>query len=892
MIAIYQENMLIQTKFQPPDFGSLLIKRKRLFDILNENEHCKLIMVTAPAGYGKTALLSSWLITRVKKQKVTWFAADEEDNDEELFFRYFMMSFYRNAWVPEEMKQKANTIFGNAIPFSKLQLIHFVNDIARLGVQFTMVLDDLGVISNQSIIHQLEYLIHHLPSNVQLILSGRKSLDMSLAKYKVSGEVLELTAAELSFNREETISFFRNAVHCNLSWEEYEEISNSLEGWAAGMQLMALTADKAGKRSVPLYAGNHLIYTYLMEEVIGGLDDKLKGFLIETAAFNRFCPRLCNFVFETNEAGEIIHSLENLNVFLSCIDQKEGWFRYHRLFRDFLQTLIPEEEAEHRLSLYRKTSEWHEAENNWQEAIHYAIKGQDFGKAVSLMEALSMEIGCRGNSRLLHQWNQCLPKELVDHNLRLLLNSAWAYSSEGNMVSLFACLKDIRRFETIPLHLQAEITALYSSNIAGPDAALDTILLECRRALKLLTPKEFLMQLLYFNIGSILLLKGDVKESLFYYEQCYQNSRQAGNAYLSVVSKKAMITFRIRNGQLQTAEQEIFIFLKELADIGGEALPAAGLLYAQLAEIYYLRNELADALDMAVKGSRYGELGKDMWTSGENYLILEKIYWAMNDRKQYEGMQTKALMCVEGRKFFDLSFKLECNHIQALISEGKLTSASRRISSLEAITDTSLCLVYPEFTFVKAGFYIKKGKFKKAEERLLALKKAAAFNEQKGLLCEIQVLLSTIYEKMGAATQALDELEAAVSLAGEQGNYQFFLNEGELMAGMLKRLVTRRNTKINQTIFVEGLLCSFETQAAGNELPAEILSSREIEILNMVAQGVGNEEIADKLFVSKNTVKTHLLNIYSKLNVHSRTKAVSKAEALKIISFHCREGES
>lgn len=898
-IVIIKENMLIKTKFCIPDFGSGLIKRKRLFDKIGKKESYKTIMITAPAGYGKTALISSWIKYGIKRHNVTWLTLDAEDNGEELFWSYFLQSFYRSIWLPEDMKQRAGAMLCHAIPFSRLLLISFINDIAELGEPITMVFDNFGVIRNQKIMDNLEYLIRHLPANAHLIFSGRETFEISVARQKASGEALVLTGEDLAFTQEETISFFRSVEHINLSEEEYVKINHAFEGWIAGMRLMApsIKAAKELTDDRPRVLPVNIIYTYWNEEVICGLDDTIKNFLIETSVLERFCPELCDFlfpmeIFHTDNAGEIIRKLERLSLFLICLDEGKCWFRYHKLFRDFLQTFLPEDGKKCRLSLYRKASDWYKARKDWKEAIHYAIKGQGFDKAAGLIEEFGREFGCRGESGLLHKWNQHLPIGMVESNLRLLLNSAWAYSSEGNTAKLIWCMKEIQRFETIPPELQTEIIALYSSNLSLPQAELDTILTECRQALEHFTPKEFLMQLICFNIGGILLLKGSLAESQFYFEQCYTNSLEAGNFYLAIVSKKAIITFWIRGGELQKAEREILEFLKALADVGGQVLSVTGLLYAQLAEIYYQRNEQAEARNMAIEGIRYGELNGDVWTTGENYLILEQIYRAMNDIKQIKIMKEKILTCLEGRRFFDLGIKLECSRIQTLISEGKLTTASRRISSLEEILDPELNIVYPEFVFVKVRFYVNKGKFNKAEQLLLSLKTAAKANGQLGVLCEAQVTLAVVYEEMGNHAKALTELGDAVALAGAQGNVRFFLKEGSRMEGMLKQLVKKGDTKITKLIFVEGLLCCFEKQKTDCELSGKILSAREIMILNLVAKGAGNEEIADKLFVSKNTVKTHLLNIYTKLGVHSRTKAVSKAEALHIITPRCLLGDS
>lgn len=354
MITIYQKNMLIKTKFCIPDFRNNLIKRKRLLDKLKQNENCKIIMITAPAGYGKTTLISSWLIYRANNQKVIWLTLDNEDNDEELFWSYFLMSFYTNTWVKDEIKQKVTTILCDTLPFNRLYLTYFINDIIELGIQITMVLDNFGVINNKKIVNNLEFLIHHLPSNVQLILLSRKYLNIALVKYKALGDILILTGEELSFTQEETISFFRTVKHINLSQEEYIKINYIFEGWITGMQLMEIKDNN--ELLVPQIIENQLIYNYLIEEIINKLDNSIKNFLIKTSILESFCPELCDFLFHTNNAEKTINKIENLNLFLICIDKEEKLFRYHRLFRNFLQTLIQDNKEKLQLSIYKKTS--------------------------------------------------------------------------------------------------------------------------------------------------------------------------------------------------------------------------------------------------------------------------------------------------------------------------------------------------------------------------------------------------------------------------------------------------------------------------------------------------------------------------------------------------------
>lgn len=859
------------------------MKRKRLFEKLDRYEEYNLIMVTAPAGYGKTALISSWL--KEKNYKKTWLTLDEEDNEEELFWSYFLLSFYKNSWIPKEIRERANAMFRNTVPFNKLSLTYFINDVESLGMQVIMVLDDFGVIKNEKILYELKFLIKYLPSNMHLVFTGRSYSDVGFAKLKSMGNVLVLVKEDICLTQEETVSFFQSVVHVNLAYEQYAKVHHYFEGWAAGMQMVALSVNEDKELKFPVPVKHHLISSYLMEEVIYGLHNDIKKFLMETAVFEQFCPELCDFLFHIKSSRKIIQELEHLNLFLVCIDRQEEWFRYHSLFREFLINMYCEKDDNMQFLLFRRAAEWYESKKSWKEAITYAIKGENFGKAVVLIEDFGIEIGCKGESGLLHKWNQQLPETIVKNNPRLLLNSAWAYSAEGKMQEMLQCVEELENTKTLPALLRAEVTALTSSNLSGSALGLEKMMAECKQALQILSVTTFLSQLICFNMGVIFLWKGCVEESLHYFEQCYRLSKEAGEIYLTIISGKAMITSRIRHGQLQKAEQEIRELLKTSVHLGGDILPAMGLLYAELAEIYYQKNELEEALKVAVEGSKIAELGEDVWSAEENYLVLEKIYQAMNDQKGYKRIKKKASLCLEGRNLFDISLKLECYHTQILMNEGKLTLVSKQISNLENLIGSKRMLIYPEYTFLKVRFYRNKGKLEKAIEILTPLRVITQSSGQNGLLCEVLVLFSTIYEKMGNSSYALKELENAIALGKEQNNIRIFLDEGNLMKGMLKRLIEKKKAERMENAFADILMDYFQMQTTLNEKKREeLLSTREIEILKLITQGANNVEIAGKLFISANTVKTHLLHIYSKLGVHNRQKAALKAVTLNIIS--------
>ncbi len=886
---MYREDLLMTTKMNIPTTCSKLVKRPRLFKSLDAFLNYKLILLTAPAGYGKTTLTTSWLAEKKKhKLMTTWMTLDEEDNDPELFWSYFFLSFYRNISVASEMRERAKTLFQSSTSFNKLYLSHFMNDIAALDVELLMVIDEFNVISDERIIENLKFMIKNMPSNMHLLIASRSLPNLGLPRLRAADSVLEINQQDLCFSSEETTCFFNKVAEIDLSCAQCDAINNESEGWVVGMQMMALSMKRLNENNWGEYASrnNSFIFDYIMDEVFSSLNESIKAFLLYTSILEQFSLGLCDHLLDIENSKEMIKEIESLNLFLIGLDSENNWFRYHTLFRSFLKKRLEHLNEKKIYQLFEKAAKWYELNKQLNKAIEYYIKARSFKNAVYLIEQLSGDILCRGEAKLLQKWNQMLPDDIVMASPRLMMNSAWALSADGKTEGIWKYIKRLQAFQKLPPQMNAEIVALYSSNLIGPSDDLDRIIEDCKNALQSVNPKEFLAQLITLNMAIAYLFKGEISQGVYYFERCLSTSLQTREAYIAIVAQKALSASRKWRGQYRQAKQESIQLVSSLNMKKESVFPAVGLLYAGVADIYYQWNELEKSLEMAKKGLDFGLTGEDNWTMAENYLMCAKIYHGMSLNMEYIDMLHKAEECLVGSQFFDTRVRLKSYQAENAIREGNVETAVQWLSDMEMVIKDDLVIIYPEIHMLKIRVFIYKNEFERAEEVLQLLLEKAEKQELSGLLAQLMILRSILYERLGDINSAMIELEKAVGLSRDQKLVRIFLDEGSWMEEKLKKLekILKKQAMQDTLEFVEILLDCFKKKIKLVRTDSEeILSLREIEVLELIKEGATNSEISQKLFVSINTVKSHLLNIYTKLDVHSRTRAVAKAKELNLI---------
>lgn len=523
--------------------------------------------MTAPAGYGKTTLLVSWKnnlrYERSKQPLICWLNLDKQDNDEDIFFSYFLFAFYNNPSIPVEMKEIAIKKFGGCNSFNSQHLVYFINDVSKLNQEIILILDNFHFITNDTIQQSFKFLTENMPSNMHIFLSGREMPKIQLAREKMYGNILEINERELNFTYEETEKFYTYMHKSNYSKTQIKEIYRQTQGWPAGVQLMILSIydrkDRGNqdlnieKRLAFLENKNNVLYDFLMEEIFCSLSKEYKKFLICTSLPEYFTIPQCRFILDMPDTELYIKKLKEKRLFSCYTNDYSTCFQYHPMFREFLLEQFSLQDELLKLELYKKLILWYEKEEQWNEAITYAIKCKEFKKAISLIEKLSVNFGCRGETHILDRWNKLLPSNYIMNNPRLLLNSAWVAVSKGNRKKLQIYLNKLSLMQ-LSSEMKREITALVSSNISPFDDNLNSILQDCKEAVKDLTEDSFISELLYFNIGTIYLFKGNLIDSRLYFEKCFTSSLKTGRAYLAIISNQAITRYYMQQEQFKEVE--------------------------------------------------------------------------------------------------------------------------------------------------------------------------------------------------------------------------------------------------------------------------------------------------------------------------------------------------
>lgn len=884
---MYKEDLLITTKFNIPVTSSKVVKRSRLFKKLDMFIEYKLILVTATAGYGKTTLVTSWLEEKKKsKVIVAWLSLDEEDNDVECFWSYFLWSLYNKVSKINEAGENVKKLYKSSAGFNKLYIAELINIVDKLNEEILMIVDDFHVITQDKIMDDIKFLIKNMPSNMHILIISRNLPQFGLARLRAADNLLEINQYDLYFTCEETNEFFHKASGTDLTSEKCNMLWNNTEGWAAGIQMTALAIKNSGERNFDnTYKNNEFIFEYIGEEVFSSLNESVKKFLLYTSILNEFSYEICNYLLDIENSMEIIKDIESANLFLISLDDEHTCFHYHNLFKNFLRKQLDTLEVEFVHKLFGKVAQWYESNKQINKAVENYIKALDFKKAVWLIEQVSGEILCTGRAKALHKWNEMLPKDVVRTNSRLIMNSAWAASADGKTNQVLSYIMMAKNCNHTHKGIKAEIAALSSTNITDLND-LDGIIEECKSVLKSLEPKEFLTQLIIFNMAKIYLLKGSLIEAVHYFEKCLSISIETDKVYISILSNKALIMLKKLKGEYGQCEKKCVELISELKVNGDILFPVTGILYAELSDIYYQWNELEKSMDMAKKGLKLGLHGEDIWTAAENYLLLAKVYKSLGFNNEYMDAAYKVEEYIKSDEFFDIRVSLESYKAEIMIKEGNILPVLKWLNHITPLINDDMIILYTEVYVVKIKVYIYENDFHKARKLLNILQENAEKCKAYSLLVNVRILSAIIYEKSGNRNEAINELEKAVELAWKQKVKRVFLDEGNFMEDMLKSLRKNiaGNSKPDIVRYIDELLTDFKPDFVPKITEhEEILSKREIEVLDFIRKGYTNSEISAKLFISINTVKTHLLNIYTKLDVHSRTRAVAKAKELNLI---------
>ena len=877
--------------------------RSRLINRLNEGISQKLTLLSAPAGFGKTMLLSEWVADCGRP--VAWVSLDETDGDSFRFWAYLIAALQT---IRPNVGEGALVYFQSQQPQpADVYLTALINDIDEKMPPFVMVLDDFHTIMSQPINEALEFFIEHMPPQVHLVISGRADPPLSLARLRAQNQLSELRAVDLRFTLEETAAFLNEVMKLKLSNEEIAILAGRTEGWVASLQMagISLKGHENTPDFVSRFSGSHsYILDYLTDEVLSHLDENIRSFLLQTSILKRMTSALCNTVTGREESEDIIKHLETANLFVEPLDKERHWYRYHQLFADLLSAQLAREYPDQESNLHKKASSWFEHEGLMEEAIYHALAADDFNKAADLIEEVATSFIERSQiSTVLALLNR-LPKEVIIRRSWLCICNAWALLLGGQLDKVEGFIQAAETSIEEATELSGETASEYSSRIKGHSLAIRAYV-TCARgdisrsielsleAAKVLPPNETTARSANaLNLYHAFLMTGDIVNASEYSKEAYEIASAGSNLYVALASICHSGIIQMEQGHLQQAEetfQRAITMGREWG--GGHPLPATATAYYGLGHLHYEWNHLDTALRFVEQGIELSE-SAHLWYS--EYIGHANAHATLAQIKQAHGEHDAALEVAE--KMMTKYPPGTVHGIRAASWKGRLLLAWNDIASLrqwvsayEALLNASGIPDYlnemPFLVLCRARLTL--GEVSQIPELLGRLCERAEAQGRTNNLIEILAIRALALTAVGNNIDATISLQKALSLAEPQGYVRTFVDMGPAMQQLLRQVISGNALRD----YIHHLLdafpsSSFRPVATVSQLEtgfSENLNQREREILRLMAAGLSNPKIAERLYISLNTVKWYTRGLYSKLGVTGRTQAVNLARDLNLL---------
>ena len=906
---------LLQTKLYTPPLRPQAVLRPRLIERLNAGLLMrgasvagglffrKLTVVSAPAGFGKTTLLSEWAQALNDARcpvAIAWLSLDEGDNDPTRFLTYVIAAL---RTVQADVGVAARHLLRSPQPpAAEAILSTLINDIVtvtsgdRQERPCILVVDDYHRITARPVHEALTFLLDHLPPQIHVAIAGRADPPLPLARLRARGQLTELRAADLRFAPDEAAAFLNDVMGLGLSEEGIAALDARTEGWIAGLQMAALSMRGRQDAStfIKAFSGSHrFVLDYLVEEVLDQQSPSVQEFLLSTSILERMTGSLCDAVTDRSTGRMTLVQLDRANLFLVPLDDERRWYRYHHLFADLLRRRLGQTQPDQVRILHRRAGEWYEKNGLIAEAVSHRFAAGDAARVASLVEGNAFAMMETGELTTLLAWFDALPEEMIRSQPWLCVAYAWALIYSGRVDALD------------PLLLQAEETLLETSTglsgidqrAAGHISAIRAYLLVlrgdmergaalARRALAQLPAQDGTARGWTASLmGNALRWSGDLAAADRAFSKARAFTAAAGDRHVTVDVLCDWAGLRVMRGQLHKAAatcRDALSLAEDCASLRGRPLPVAGYAHTRLSAVLREWNDLPGALRHAREGivlsERWG------WTEAlvGGYISLARALSAIGDMDGALDAAQEA-----GRVARGVSSWFEA-HTAALEAQLQLAHGDTEVAyrwASQASTAPTRSRPGFEYEFVHltlARIRIAQTRLDEALDVLASLLAAAEAAGATGYGIEILVAQAMALQKQGRGDEALAVLDHALCLAESEGYVRTFIDEGAPMGQLLRRAAAR-GVRLR---YVSALLAALgsDTNRRGPELTlVEPLSPRELEVLRVLATGLSNNEIAETLFIAVGTVKQHLKSIYGKLQVHSRTEAAHRARDLDLL---------
>jgi LuxR family maltose regulon positive regulatory protein len=910
---------ILATKLYIPPPRPKVVPRPRLIERLNEGLHRKLTLIAAPAGFGKTTLVSTW-VSDCDRQ-VAWLSLDDGDNDPTRFLTYLVAALQKIA--PNIGGGVLGLLQSPAVPPPPPEsiLTTLLNEITAIPDNFVLVLDDYHAIDAKRVDQALTFLLEHLPPQMHVVIATREDPQLPLARLRARDQLTELRVTDLRFTPSEAAAFLNQVMGLDLSVEDVTALEARTEGWIAGLQLAAISLQEhqAPSSFIESFTGSsRFIIDYLAEEVLERQPEEVRAFLLRTSVLERMCAPLCDEVLNRNgEAGDpapvadsprlissqaMLEKLDRSNLFIVPLDNERRWYRYHHLFADLLQQRLHESmhqsiapsggDAESRVNeLHRRASQWYEDNGLEMEAFHHAAAANDFERAERLIEGKGVPLHFRGAGAPVLNWLESLPTTVLNARPSLwvtyasvLMMTGQPTGVEGKLQAAEATLQGTEP-DNKTRDLIGRIASLRATS-AVIQHDVETLLAQSRRALEYLNPNNLpLRTAAHWTLGHAYQLQGDRASASRAYTEVISISKSFGPSIYTTAATLCL-------GQVQESENQFHLaaetYRRAILLAGDPPRPIACNAHLGLAQIYYQWNDL-DAAEQ--HGQQCIQLTRQMDsvdTVAACGVLLARLRLAQGDVSGAVALLEEAEEFVRQHNFMFRMPDVAAAQVLTLLHQGNLAEAAH-------LAETH------ELPLSQARVHLAQGDSAMALGLLEPLRHEAEARGWADERLKVMVLQAVAFHAHGEKEKAVQLLSEALALAEPGGLIRIFVDEGMPMAALLQEatkpgfparvpVVSQGATRAGTTPnYVSRLLAAFGTvgKAEGRtpvtQLLIEPLSERELEVLRLLGTDLNGPEVARELMVSLNTMRTHSKNIYSKLGVNSRREAVRRAEELGLL---------